>query len=68
LRSGAGGRAPQDLASHMGGGSLYDDDRPVVERARTRGSTRKGQRRGGALENGRRSNVVCGEEHDHRVS
>ena len=68
LWSGTGGRSSQDLASHLGGGSVYDDDGPVVERARARGSTRKGQRRGGALEKGRRSDVAGGEEHDHRVS
>jgi hypothetical protein len=68
LWPGAGGRGPQDLASHMGGGSVYDDDGPVVEGAWARGSTRKGQRRGGALEKGRKSDVAGGEEHDHRVS
>ena len=68
FRSGTGGRSPQDLASDMGGGPEYDDDGSVVERARARGSTRKGQRRGGALEKGRRSDVAGGEEHDHRVS
>ena len=58
----------QDSAPLLGGGSLHDDDRPVVEGTRTRGSTGKGQRRGGALEKGRRSDVAGGEEHDHRVS
>lgn len=47
---------------------MYDDDRPVVEGARARGSTRKGQRGGGALEKGRRSDVAGGEKHEHRVS
>ena len=68
LRSGTGGGGSQDSAPLLGGGSLHDDDRPVVEGARARGSTRKGQRRGGALEKGRRSDVAGGEEHDHRVS
>ena len=68
LRSRTGGGGSQDSAPLLGGGSVYDDDRPVVEGARARGSTGKGQRRGGALEKGRRSDVAGGEEHDHRVS
>ena len=68
LRPGTGGRSSQNLASHVGRRSLHDDDGPVVEGARTRRSTGKGQRRGGALEKGRRSDVAGGEEHEHRVS
>lgn len=68
LWSRTGGRSSQDLASHMGGGSVYDDDGSVVAWAGVGGSARKGQRRGGALEKGRRSDVAGGEEHDHRVS
>ena len=68
LWPGTGGRSSQNLASHLGGGSVCDDDGSVVAGARARGSTGKGQRRGGALEKGRRSDVEGGEEHDHRVS
>jgi hypothetical protein len=39
LWSGAGGRSSQDLASHLGRGSVYDDDGPVVEGAWARGPT-----------------------------
>ena len=33
LWPGAGGRSSYDLASHLGRGSVYDDDGPVVEGA-----------------------------------
>ena len=67
LRFGASGGDSQNIDSHLGRGSLHDDDGTVVARAGVRESTRKGQR-GGALEKGRRSDVAGGEEHDHRVS
>ena len=68
LPEGVGWGGSQDSAPLLGRGSVYDDDRPVVEGARARGSTGKGQRRGGALEKGRRSDVAGGEKHEHRVS
>jgi hypothetical protein len=46
LRSRTGGGGSQDSAPLLGGGSLHDDDRPVVEGAGARGSIRKGQRGG----------------------
>jgi hypothetical protein len=41
-----GGRSSQNIASDVGGGSLLDDDRPVVKGTWARGSIRKGQRGG----------------------
>jgi hypothetical protein len=52
LRSRTGGGGSQDSAPLLGGGSLHDDDRPVVEGAWGRGSTRKGKRGGGEVERG----------------
>ena len=53
LRSGTGGGGSQDSAPLLGGGSLHDDDGPVVKGARARGSARKGQRGGSKVEKGR---------------
>jgi hypothetical protein len=39
LRAGAGGRSSQNIASDVGGGSVHNDDGPVVERTWARGST-----------------------------
>ena len=68
LWPGTGGRSSQNLASHLGGGSVYDDDGPVVEGARARGSTGKGQRRGGALEKDRGYVVADYEQCEQRLS
>jgi hypothetical protein len=43
----------QDSAPLLGGRSLRDDDRPVVEGTWARGSARKGQRGGSKVEKGR---------------
>ena len=37
LSEGVGGGGSHDFASHVGGGSVYDDDGPVVEGAGVRG-------------------------------
>jgi hypothetical protein len=52
LRSWAGGGGSENIDSYMGGGSVYDDDRPVVEGAWARGSTRKGKMGDGEVERG----------------
>jgi hypothetical protein len=53
LRFGTGGGCSENIDSHVGGESLHDDDGPVVEGARARGSARKGKRRAGSVEGSR---------------
>jgi len=52
LRSWAGGGDSKNIDSHVGRGSLHNDDGPVVEGAWVWGSTRKGKRGGGEVERG----------------
>ncbi len=50
LQSGTGGGGAKNIDSHLGRGSLHDDDGTVVARTGVRESTRKRKRGGGDLE------------------
>jgi len=52
LRFRAGGGGSENIDSHLGRGSLHDDDGTVVARVGAGESTRKGQRGGGEVEGG----------------
>ena len=68
LRSRTGGGGSQDSAPLLGGGSLHDDDRPVVKGTWARGSARKGQGGGSKVEKGRGHVVADDGQCEQRLS